>query len=55
MNNNRGLKTRTTISNAVDTELLNQLKDLSKQTQIPMSKLLDNAIKLLLESYKTTK
>ena len=50
--NNRGLKTRTAISNAVDTELLNKLKQLSKDTQIPMSKLLDNAIKLLLAEHK---
>ena len=43
------LKTRTAISNAVNTEILNKLKDYSKQSKIPMSKLLDEAIELLLE------
>lgn len=46
------LKNRTRISNAVDKDLWNQMQELSKTTQIPISKLLDNAIKLLLESYK---
>lgn len=49
---NKDLKTRTPISNAVNTELLNQLKDYSKETGIPISKLLDKAISLLLESTK---
>ena len=43
------LKTRTAISNAVKTEILNKLKDYSKESKIPMSKLLDEAIELLLE------
>lgn len=47
---NKDLKTRTPISNAVNTELLNQLKDYSKNTGIPISKLLDKAIELLLKS-----
>ena len=47
---NKDLKTRTPISNAVNTELLNQLKNYSKETGIPISKLLDKAIKLLLKS-----
>ena len=46
---NKDLKTRTPISNAVNTELLNQLKDYSKETGIPISKLLDKAIELLLK------
>ena len=46
---NKDLKTRTPISNAVNTGLLNQLKDYSKETSIPISKLLDKAIKLLLK------
>lgn len=50
--NNRGLKTRTAISNAVNTELLNKLKKLSSETSIPMSKLLDKAIELVLKEYK---
>ena len=47
---NKDLKTRTPISNAVNTELLSQLKDYSKETGIPISKLLDKAIELLLKS-----
>lgn len=50
--NERGLKTRTPISNAVNTELLNKLKELSNETMIPMSKLLDKAIELLLKEYE---
>ena len=49
---NRGLKNRTPISNAVDTKLYEQLKQLSNDTMIPMSKLLDRGIKLVLEEYK---
>lgn len=49
---NKDLKTRTPISNAVNTELLNQLKDYSNETGIPISKLLDKAIELLLKSTK---
>jgi hypothetical protein len=48
---NRGLKNRTPISNAVDTELFEQLKQLSKDTMIPMSKLLDKGIELVLKEY----
>lgn len=53
--NKYGLKNRTRISNAVDNELYQQLQELSKETQVPISKLLDNAIKLLIDSYKSTK
>jgi predicted DNA-binding protein len=49
---NRGLKNRTPISNAVDTKLYEQLKQLSKDTMIPMSKLLDKAIELVLKEYE---
>ena len=49
---NKDLKTRTPLSNAVNTELLNKLKDYSKETGIPISKLLDKAIELLLKSTK---
>lgn len=48
---NRGLKNRTPISNAVDTKLWIKFQQLSKETRIPQSKLLDEAIKLLLEKY----
>lgn len=47
---NKDLKNRTPISNAVDTELLKQLKTYSKTSGIPLSKLLDKAIELLLKS-----
>lgn len=47
-----GLTNRTRISNAVDSELYKQLTDLSKQTMIPVSKLLDRAVQLVLEEYK---
>ena len=44
MMHKRGLKTRTVISNAVNTELWERLKDYSNKTSIPLSKLLDKAI-----------
>jgi len=49
--NNRGLKNRTAISNAVDATLYNKLKELSEETMIPVSKLLDKAIELVLKEY----
>ena len=49
---NRGLKTRTPISNAVETEIFEKLKNLSEQTMIPMSKLLDKGIRLVLKDYE---
>ena len=54
MTKNRGLKNRTPLSNAVNTKLLNDFKKLSNDTKIPMSKLLDEAIELLLKSYDKT-
>ncbi|AFS78858.1 hypothetical protein Curi_c18520 [Gottschalkia acidurici 9a] len=50
--NKYGLKNRTRISNAIDTKLYEELKEYSDKTDIPISKLLDRAIKLLLESTK---
>lgn len=47
---NKQLKTRTQIGSAIDTKLLNKLKTYSKETSIPLSKLLDKAIQLFLES-----
>lgn len=49
---NDALKTRTPFSNAIDTELLKELKAYSEETGIPISKLLDRAIMLLLKSVK---
>ena len=46
---NRGLKNRKPLSNAVKIELYESLKRLSKETKIPMSKLLDEAIEDLLK------
>lgn len=46
------LKTRTRIGNTVNTELLKEFKQLSKDTRIPMSRLLDEAIGDLLKKYK---
>lgn len=51
---NDALKTRTPISNAVNTILLNELKEISIATSIPISKLLDKAIALLLNDYRKT-
>ena len=47
---NKDLKTRTPMSNAIDTKLLDKLKEYSQQTSIPISKLLDKAIELFLKS-----
>lgn len=47
----RGLKNRTPISNAVDTQLYEKLKQLSEETMIPMSRLLDKGIELVLKEY----
>lgn len=52
MNKKRGLKTRTPISNSIESNLFKELKQYSEKSQIPMSKLLDKAIKLLLQSTK---
>jgi predicted transcriptional regulator len=48
---NRGLKTRKPLSNAIDKELWDKLDDLAKETKIPKSKLLDMAVELLLKKY----
>lgn len=47
---NRGLTNRIAISNAIDKELYIKLRTYSDETGIPMSKLLDKAVKMLLES-----
>lgn len=49
MSENRGLKTRKALSNAVRIELYEQLKRISDETKIPMSKLLDEAIEELIK------
>jgi hypothetical protein len=49
---NPNLKNRVIPNSAVDKELYAWLKDYSKQTKIPISKLLDKSIELLKESTK---
>lgn len=49
---NRGLKNRTAISTAVDNELYKRLKEYSEKTSIPISKLIDKAISMYLDSVK---
>lgn len=48
--NNRGLKNRIAVSNAIDKELYAKLKAYSEETSIPVSKLLDKAITMYLQS-----
>ena len=43
---------RIRISNSIDKELYNKLKELSEETKVPMSKLLDEAIEDLLNKRK---
>ena len=50
---NKDLKTRSTISNAVKTELLVQLKNYSKESGVPISRLLDKSIESFLDKIKT--
>ena len=52
MSDKYGLKTRTRISNAVDSELWLKLQTLSKETMIPISKLQDKGIELVLNKYE---
>lgn len=49
---NKELKTRTPCGSAINTELYNKLKAYSKDTGIPISKLLDKSISLYLETIK---
>ena len=46
------LVNRQRYTNSIDNELLERLKRLSSVTKIPQSKLLDDAIKLVLEKYE---
>ena len=49
---NQQLKNRVPLGSAVDKKLVGKLKELSKESKIPISKLLDEAIELLLDSKK---
>lgn len=50
MKENRGLKNRIAISNAIDKSLYEKLKKYSDDTGIPISRLLDKSISMFLES-----
>ena len=45
------LKNRKRYTNSIDLKLLGEFKELSKVTKIPESRLLDEAIELLLKKY----
>jgi hypothetical protein len=47
------LKTRTRIGNTLDTELLKLLRQLSYDTRIPMSRLLDEAVEDLIQKHNS--
>lgn len=49
---NRGLKNRIPVSNAIDKRLWEGLDQLHKETRIPKSRLLDEAIQDLLKKYE---
>lgn len=50
MTANRGLKNRTAISTAIDNDLYRRLKEYSEKTSIPISKLIDKAIAMYLDT-----
>jgi len=47
------LKNRTRIGSAIDTELYNKLKELSENSRIPISKLLDEALEDLIKKHNS--
>lgn len=49
---NPQLKTREPVGSAVDKQLLSDLRAYSKETGIPISKLLDKSIKMFLDTIK---
>lgn len=49
----RGLKHRTPISSTINKEIWEELVKISQETDIPISRLLDRSIKLLIEKYKS--
>lgn len=50
MSVNRGLKKRTAISTAVDNEIYKKVKEHSEKTSIPISKIIDKALEMYLNS-----
>lgn len=55
MAEDRGLKTRGTFSTTVKIEILSEIRKLSTETDIPISKLTDQAFKCLLEQRASQK
>jgi hypothetical protein len=51
MKDNRGLVNRKAFSNSIDRELFHSLELLHQKTRLPKSKLLDEAIELLVDKY----
>ncbi len=51
MGGNPNLKNRVAFSNAIEKELYEKFDQLQKETRVPKSKLLDEAIMLLLKKY----
>ena len=49
---NKELKNRVVLGSAIDRKLADQLRELSKETGINISKLLDKGITLVLNEYK---
>jgi hypothetical protein len=47
------LKTRTRIGNTLNSDLLKSLKELSSNTRIPMSRLLDEAVEDLIQKHNS--
>ena len=52
MPNERGLKFRTAMSSTIRTELWEEIKKVSEDSDIPTSRLLDRAIREFLEKYR---
>ena len=52
IDNKYGLTNRIRISNAIDKELWKNLKEYSKESGVPVSRLLDKSIQMFLDSLK---
>lgn len=50
MGGNRNLKKRTAISTAIDNEIYKKAKEYSEKTSIPISKIIDKALEMYLET-----
>lgn len=48
---NRGLRNRTPVSTTLRNDLLMQLKQISEDTDAPISKLLDRGVEMLIKHY----